>query len=179
MAQGTGGFLNPDKVIEEFGIKKGVKIADFGCGAGYFTIPLARTVGEKGKIYASDVLKTALESVQGRAKVEGLLNIETTLSNLEVSGGSKLKDDFLDFVLLANILFQSSKKADIIKEAKRTLKKGGKIVIVEWQENQPMGPPEDFIISKKFVKDLAKKQGFKFEKEFPAGKHHWGMIFEK
>lgn len=179
MAKGTGGFLRPDNVIKKFGIKKGMKIADFGCGAGYFTISMAKIIGEDGRIYALDVLKTALESVRSNAKSEGLLNIEPVWSNLENLGGSKLGDDFVDLALLANILFQSSKKADIIKETKRILKKGGKLIVIEWQKNQPMGPPENFIVNKDLVRDLAKKEGFKFKKEFPAGKHHWGAIFIK
>lgn len=174
-----GGFLHPDRVIEEFDIKEGMKIADFGCGAGYFAIPAAKIVGEKGKVYALDVLKTALESVKSRARAEGLLNIISIWSNLETFNGSKLKDEFVNLALLSNILFQSPKKAGIIKEAKRILKKGGKMIIIEWKKDQPMGPPEKFIVHKDLVSDLAKKESFKFEREFSAGKHHWGIIFIK
>lgn len=174
-----GGFLRPETIIEETGIKKGMKIADFGCGAGYFSIPMAKIVEEKGKIYALDILKTALESVKSKAKLEGLLNVIDIRSNLEVLGGSKLKDESVDLALLANILFQSSKKADIVKEVKRILKKHGRMVVIEWKEKQPMGPPEKLIASKGLVQDLAKSGGFKFKKEFPAGRNHWGMIFTK
>jgi len=174
-----GGFLCPETIIEEIGIKEGMKIADFGCGAGYFTIPMAKIVEEKGKIYALDILKTALESVKSKAKLEGLLNVMGVQSNLEVLGGSKLQDESIDLALLANILFQSSKKADIVKEVKRILKKDGGMVVIEWKEKQPMGPPEKLIASRGLVQDLAKSEGFKFKKEFPAGKNHWGMIFVK
>ena len=174
-----GGFLCPETIIEEIGIKESMKIADFGCGAGYFTIPIARIVGEKGKIYALDILKTALESVKSKAKLEGLFNVIDIRSNLEVLGGSKLQDESVDLALLANILFQSSKKADIVKEVKRILKKHGKMVVIEWKEKQPMGPPEKLIVSKGLVQDLAKSEGFKFKKEFPAGMNHWGIIFAK
>jgi len=179
MAKGSGGFLIPDNIIKEFGIKEGMRIADFGCGAGYFTIPIAKSVGENGVVYALDVLKTSLESVRSKAKIEGLLNIKTVWANLEISGGSKLKDESSDIVSLANILFQSPKKADIIEEAKRILKKKGKMIIIEWQEDQPLGPPKKLIVSKNLVQELVKKQGFKLEKEFSAGKHHWGMVFVK
>lgn len=182
MIKGTGGFLDPDKIVQEFDIKKGDKVADFGCGAGYFTICMAKIVGDDGKIYAFDVLKTALESVENKAKSErtkGLLNIETIWSNLETPGGSKLEDEFVDLVLLANILFQSSKKADIIKEAKRVVKKGGKMIVIDWEENQPMGPAQDRIVSKDLIKKIAENEDFKFEREFKAGTNHWGLIFTK
>ncbi len=179
MAKGTGGFLYPDKIIEEFEVQKGMKIADFGCGAGYFSISLAKTVEEKGKVYAIDVLETALESIKNKAKAEGLFNVETVRANLEVAEGSKLENDSMDMVLLSNILFQSPEKQDIIKEAKRVIKEKGKIVIVEWESNQFMGPPEKLIVNKDLIKKMAKNLDLKLKKEFPAGNNHLGMIFTK
>lgn len=179
MKKGTGGFFRPEKIIKEFDLKKGMKIADFGCGAGYFAVIMAKIVEEKGRVYALDVLSTSLESVRSKAKDEGLLNIETIRANLENLEGSTLKDESVDRVLMANILFQSSKKLEIIKEAKRITKKGEEIVIIEWQESQIVGPPKKLIVDKNMIKKIAKEQGLKFKKEFPAGSHHWGMIFIK
>jgi len=174
-----GGFLNPESIVKEFGLKQGMQVADFGCGAGYFTIAMAKLVGEEGNIYALDVLKTALESVRSRAKIEGLLNIRTIWANLELKGGSKLEDESMDLVLLANILFQSSKKVSIIREAKRVLKEGGKMIVIEWKARQPFGPPEDLIVDKDLIKEKIEKEGFVFSKEIPAGHNHWGLVFIK
>ena len=119
---GRGGFMKPDAVIDNLDVQKDMQVADFGCGAGYFTIPLAMRVGKGGVVYAIDVQATALESVQGRAKMHSLLNIETIRANLEKEGGSGLKDNSVDMVILANILFQSRYKDAILKEAGRGLK---------------------------------------------------------
>lgn len=179
MPNGTGGFLRPEEIIQQINIRQGEKIADFGCGAGYFTIPLARLIGEDGEIYALDILETALESVQSKAKTEGIFNIKTSRCNLEELNGSKLEDSSVDLVLVANILFQSSKKIDIIKEARRVLKPKGKMVVIDWKPNQPMGPSEDLIVSKEEIEKISKDQGFELEKEFPVDKYHWGIIFKK
>ena len=176
---GTGGFLNPEKVIKDFNIKKGMEIADFGCGAGYFTIPIAESVGKNGKVYAFDVLRTALESVRSKARVNGLENIELIRTNLELPNGSGLNNSSVDIVLMANILFQSPKKSAILKEAGRILKKGGRLIVIDWKNDQPMGPPKKFIVSKDLVKNLAEKKGLKFDREIPAGNRHWGIIFIK
>jgi len=178
MIKGTGGFLQPEEVIKQLNIKNGMQVADFGCGAGYFTIPLAKIVKE-GLVYALDVIEQALESVRSRAKLQGLFNIETKRCNLEILGSSGLVDNSVDLALLSNILFQSSKKTDIIKEAKRVLKRGGEMVIIDWQANQPMGPPKNLIVSLDSVKKMAQEQGLVFKKEFPVDKYHWGMIFTK
>ncbi len=175
---GTGGFLQPEEIIKQLNIKKGMQVADFGCGAGYFALPLAKAVGE-GLVYAFDVLEQALESVRSRAKLQGLFNIETRRCNLEIKGGSGLSDNSLDFVLLANVLFQSPQKIDIIKEAKRVLKKGGEMVIIDWQAGQPMGPPKDLVVSVDLIKKMAQAEDLEFEKEIPVDKYHWGIVFRK
>lgn len=176
---GTGGFLNPDETLKQLNIEKGMKVADFGCGAGYFSIPLAKAVGEEGKVYALDVLDTALESVRSRAKIQGFFNIETKRCNLEILGNSELEDKSLDLVVLANILFQSDKKTDIIKEASRIAKQRGQMAIIDWQANQPMGPPKELIVSSESIKKMAEKEGFKFKKDIPVDRYHWGLLFEK
>jgi len=176
--QGTGGFLRPEEIVRQLNIRKDMQVADFGCGAGYFTITLAK-LADQGKVYAFDVLEQALESVRSRAKLQGLFNIETKRCNLELIGSSGLLDNSVDLVLLANILFQSNKKIDIIKEAKRILKKGGEMVIIDWLPNQSMGPPKDLIVLPEVVKKMAQDEGLVFKKDFPVDVYHWGIIFTK
>ena len=169
--------MKPEEVLDNIDIEKNMKVADFGCGAGYFTIPLARRVGGNGVVYAVDVLEPALESVRGRARIFSILNIETLRGNLEKDKGSGIEAGSLDMVLLANILFQSKLKNDILKEAKRVLKKTGKIVIIEWNTDTPLGPGTGYRISKENLKDLAKEVEFVLEKEFNAGSSHYGLVF--
>ena len=106
----TNTFLEPDRIVRSFGLEAGDHVADFGAGHGYFTIPMARLVGGDGKVYTIDIQKSVLDIIRARAKVEHLLNIEPVWADLDEPGGSKLKDKFLDFVVIANILFQAEKK---------------------------------------------------------------------
>jgi len=178
--QGTGGFLNPQKILTELEIKAPAKIADFGCGHGYFTIPLASIVGEEGLIYAVDVLTDALIEVKSKAEHSGIKNIETIRGNLEVPGGSKLPDNSCDMVLMANILFQSQKKADIIKEAGRILKHGYFLVVIDWQlTGEKLTADSGWRVSADEAQRLAEEQNFSFERSFDAGQYHYGLIFKK
>lgn len=179
MVKGTGGFLNPEETIKQLNITKGMYVADFGCGAGYFVIPVAKIVGEEGKTYALDILDSALESVRSRARIEGLFNIVTKRCNLETLMGSQIDNDSIDLVLLSNILFQSDNKDGIIKEAIRILNKGGRLAIIDWLPGQFLGPSKELIVPIENVRKMAEDSGVKFNKNIQIDSYHWGMIFIK
>lgn len=178
--QGTGGFLDPYSVVNDFDINEGMKAADLGCGAGYFTILLAQRVGPAGKVYALDIVENALDNVRARANALGLNNVETVRTNLEILGGSGLPDGSQDFALLANILFQSNKKADIIREGRRILKNGGELVVIDWRRGGGgFGPPDNLRPDTSEIQALVEKESFMFERSINAGQFHFGLTFKK
>ena len=173
-------FLTPEKIVQSFDIESGDHIADIGAGHGYFTIPLAKAAGDDGKVYAIDIQKSVLEIIRARAKAEYLLNIEIFQKDLEQENGSGIQNDFLDFVLVANILFQHEKKTIVFREAYRILRKGGRMAVIDWNEEaSPLGPPKTMRVRKEDVRLLAQDAGFEFEKEFDAGNYHYGLLFRK
>jgi ubiquinone/menaquinone biosynthesis C-methylase UbiE len=179
---GTGGFLNPDEVVEELKIAPGMKIADFGCGSGYLAFSLAKKTGSDGKVYAIDVLPSALESIRSQAKLRNIYNIEPVRADLEMPGSLKLPDESCDMVVMANILFQAKKKAEVVSEANRILKSEGAMVFLEWRPDAKIGPPSaGMSVSAESVKKIVKelKLNLILEREFEAGSHHYGLIFKK
>ena len=173
-------FLNPEKIINELDIiTPGMAVADFGSGSGYFTIPLARKVGDSGSVYAIDILEDRLSLIENQAKLRNLSNINIIKANLEVLGGTNLDNDSLGAVILANILFQSDKKIDIIKEAKRVLISKGYLIIIDWLNNNSVLVPKGVEIDKKQIIEMAKNSGFNLFKEFAVDPYHFGIIFIK
>jgi len=177
MQNNAGGFLNPETILEQIDIRGNMKVADFGCGHGYFSIPLAKAVNQ-GKVYALDVMDKALESVASKAKLEDISNIETIRCNLEVIGGSKLKESSIDLAFLVNILFQSQKKPEILKEAKRVLKLSGRLIIIDWIVGSSLAPKEGWLIPREQAQSLAEAEGFSFDQELEMDHQHYGLIFK-
>mgnify|MGYP001210649674 CR=1 FL=1 len=177
-SKGTGGFLNPEEIVNEFGLKNGMSVADFGCGHGYFAFPIAKRIQPDGQVIALDILESALDSIESRKKLEGLFNIVTKRCDLERGNGSGLKEESQDLVLVTNLLFQVDNEENIIKEAKRILKPGGTLIIIDWLENSNVGPVGRRV-PKEVAKNLAEKFGFSFEKEIKTGDYHYGLIFKK
>lgn len=174
-------FLGPDRIVRFFNLEKGDLVAEFGPGHGYFTLAMARAVGPEGKIFAIDVQKTTIEVIRAKAKGENITNTELIWSDLEQPNGSKLKDGYVDAVLIANCLFQAENKEGIIQEAGRILKQHGRLIIIEWgtAPEVRIGPPQELRLPKRYVTDLVLKQTFTSENEFDAGTHHYGLLFFK
>ena len=73
------------KPLKKAGIKEGQTVLDFGCGPGHYAIAAAKMVGAKGKVYALDIHPLAVQSVEKKAKKEGLTNITTIVSDRDTA----------------------------------------------------------------------------------------------
>ena len=174
-------FLNPEYILKKVGLISGQWVADLGCGGGYFVLPAARIVGDDGRVYGVDVLKTALSSVGSKARLFGLTNIHLVWANVEIFGGSKgIHDESVDMVLLTQLLSQSKKRKDIFKETDRILKKGGQLVVIDLKSDRlPFGPHKKEHVTVEEIKMLVKDSFFKFEKEIKVGAYHFCLLFKK
>lgn len=167
-------FLDPEKILKKLNLNGNEIACDFGCGSGGWAIPLAKIL-KNGKVIAIDILEEALSALSSKMKLEKIENIELRKANVEK--GVPILANFCDLVLMTNLLFEVDDIESVLKEGKRILKNGGKILIVEWKKEAPFGP-ENRIIPEK-VKEIAQKIGFLSKEEFEAGDYHWGLILEK
>lgn len=173
-------FLSPQKIVEYCDVHHSMKVADFGSSIGTFTIPLAKRVGAHGVVYAIDVQKDLLAKLHNDAKAEKIENIEIILSDFEKLNGTKLKDESIDRVLLANTFFQVEDKIACISEIYRVLKKGGKVIFIDWLDSfDGIGPHKNSVMSPKESVELFENNKFKKVHDFPAGDHHYGILFIK
>lgn len=174
------GFLNPDEVLQQIDLREGMLVGDFGAGSGHFAVAIAKIVGNYGKVFAVDVRDASLDAVKSRARMANLTNINTTKANLETVGGTGIPEGSLDYVILITVLSQSNKKEDILKEALRTIKREGKLLLVEWiQTGAAFAAAHEFRISKEEMRNLAEGVGFKLEKELDVKSFHYGFLFVK
>jgi len=90
------------QLLEDVGIEAGQIVLDFGCGSGTYTVPAARIVGDKGKVYALDKDSEVLDKLTQRAQSVGLDNIERMDTHGELEIG--LADGSVDVVLLFDVL---------------------------------------------------------------------------
>lgn len=178
---GGAELVDAEAVLKRAGLEQDMKVADFGCGArAYFTLQAAKLVGRDGLVYAIDILKSALKSVQDLARFYNLKNIQVIWADLEVPGSTKIENESLDFVIITNLFFQTKKHREIWQEAARVLKGGAKVFVADWGRTaSPIGPPLKIRADAGEIKRVAQENGFSLIDEFPAGPYHFGLVFVK
>jgi ubiquinone/menaquinone biosynthesis C-methylase UbiE len=112
-------------ILKEVGIKPGFSVLDFGCGPGGYILPLAKMVGESGKIYALDMNPAAILTVKSLAAGHKLSNVQTILSE----GATGLPDGSIDVVLLYDLFHYLKKPDDILIELHHVLKPSGTLSV--------------------------------------------------
>jgi ubiquinone/menaquinone biosynthesis C-methylase UbiE len=173
-------FVVPEVAVSHFHIKAGDTVADFGAGSGHFLRALSERVGSEGRVYACEIQKGLVEKVSDLARKEGLLNIHPLWCDLEEPNGIKIKDSSVDVGVLVNTLFQLEDRDAGTKETIRTIRQGGRLVVIDWTDSAGgLGPAQGHVISLHEATSLLEAQGLVLEQEFPTGSHHYGVSFRK
>jgi ubiquinone/menaquinone biosynthesis C-methylase UbiE len=173
-------FVEPRTVIRTLSIAPGDTVADFGAGSGYFSFEFARAVGRDGKVYALDVLPSALEAITGRAKTLNLGNIVAQRCNLERANGSGLETASIDWVIAKDVLLQNKDKSIILREVARILKPEGRALVIEWDPSEAVvGPEKELRIKPEELAKLIEGAGLDVVDQPSVGGFHYAFVVKK
>jgi ubiquinone/menaquinone biosynthesis C-methylase UbiE len=121
---------NPEKVLGRF-VKEGMTVLEPGCGMGYFTLPLARMVGAKGRVIAVDIQRKMLAGLSKRAQKAGLSDrIELRRAGSDGLGIEDLAGE-VDFVAALHMVHEMPDARSFLSEVRRALRSGGRMLVVE------------------------------------------------
>ncbi len=170
-------YQNPLKISKSMGVKKGMTIADLGCGPGFFTMPLASLVGPGGLVYAVDSSTTMLKHLRVSIKRSHASGMRLKVVRADVSR-TGIPSNSVDIVLFARVLHDIGKKRVFLKEVKRICKPTGMVVDLDWKKiKMKHGPPYGICLSIPHAKRIIAREGFRFVGTFDAGRYHYGLIF--
>ncbi len=117
----------PEKMLAPFALP-GMTVIDYGCGMGFFTIPLARLVGPTGKVIAVDIQEKMLNRLRVRAAKAGLSDRIIIVA----SGSSpQIKEDSVDFVTALHVIHEIEDQQAFFNDMRRVMKSGAKIFMLE------------------------------------------------
>lgn len=169
-----------DHIFEKANIQPGHIAADLGCGNSlFFLYGLSNLVGDKGRVFAVDLIPSIIDQLQREIKHHNLSSISPVHGNLDLLHGVKIDDQTMDRSFLINTLHQSADTLTMLSEAKRLTKQGGTIVVIDWLKNiiHPLGPTPERRLSKEIILDTAKLLQLELADEFKPGPFHFGLIF--
>jgi ubiquinone/menaquinone biosynthesis C-methylase UbiE len=171
-------IISASKVFDLLNLPQGVVFLDAGCGDGYFSIEASLRLGKESKIIAIDVHEESLEKLEKEIKDKGIENIE--ILTADITKRLPLEDESVDVYFMSNVLhgFDEEERHKVIEEAKRILKKKGKIVIIEFKkEATSIGPPLEIRISEEKLSQLLEKYNFKLEKTYEISPYNYLCVF--
>lgn len=179
--KGGTALINVPELLKGLDIGPGQTIADLGCGGGgHFVAPTASLVGSSGLVYAVDIQKKVLSSLEASLKLQNIGNVRLIWSDLEQVGAAGIPDESCDVAILANVLFQNTLHEQILREAARMVRKGGRIVVVDWKHYKaPFGPPDEERVSPERVQELAGILNLAIAELFDVGEYHYALVLKK
>ena len=124
------------RLVELAQLCKGECVLDLATGTGLAALPAAEAVGSTGQVIGTDISLNMLEQARGKIAATGLTNIQ-------VREGDAAQPDFadrsFDVVLCASAIFFLPDQLSAVREWRRVLRPGGRVIFSCW--GQEFGQP--------------------------------------
>lgn len=173
-------LLHAAALLEELGVTRGMRVADFGAGrTAHLVFPAARLVGDEGVVFAVDIHPDSLTMIDGHRKLHAQTNLETVWGNIEKYGGVPLPSSSLDLVMIVSTLWQARSHLDIAKEAWRVVRPGGTLAIVDWrlESAHPVAPSVHLRVNHAVVEPAFLHAGWRLSRDISPSPWHWGRVY--
>ncbi|MDP8228904.1 MAG: class I SAM-dependent methyltransferase [Candidatus Electryoneaceae bacterium] len=149
-------------------VKNGMTVADLGCGMGFFSIGMAKMIGDDGIVFSIDVQQQMLDVLEKRAKRAGMLKRIRTYRCSESSIGIP---EPVDFVLAFWMVHETPSAKELFNDVHSILKPGGKFFIAEPKMHVSVKIVQDYI-------NVAKEVGLRLVDE-PRIRLSRAVVFER
>ncbi|PJA47212.1 hypothetical protein CO172_02625 [Candidatus Uhrbacteria bacterium CG_4_9_14_3_um_filter_36_7] len=174
-------LLDPFVILQKTFLAPKMCYIDLGSGnLGHFVFAAARIAGEEGCIYAVDILKSALSSIQRRAQFESIHTIIPVWADLERERELDIPLNSAHVLSLINMSWILKHRPKLLFEIKRILKNNGQLLIVDWKKHLPgLSSHTKEHLSEDEILKIVETAGFKKQDQFLAGPYHFGILFQK
>ncbi|UCH96451.1 MAG: methyltransferase domain-containing protein [Candidatus Aminicenantes bacterium] len=146
-------FQDPEKILAPY-IEKGMKVLDFGCAMGFFSLPSARMAGRDGRVICIDLQEKMIRSLEKRAAKAGLSDrIETRVCAQNSFGTEDIAGE-MDFALAFAVVHEVPDRDGLFSALHKTLKPEGKLLVAE---------PPSHVTAEEFSNTVTAAQRAEFE----------------
>lgn len=127
----------PSRLIEALKLKPGMTVVDIGAGSGTLSFPMAKHVLPGGKVIAEDIQPEMLTMVRSKAWRLGVKNVVPLLGT---TTDPKVKPKSADLMIMVDVYHEFDQPYEMVENMIRGLKKGGRLVFVEYRKEDPAVP---------------------------------------
>jgi 2-polyprenyl-3-methyl-5-hydroxy-6-metoxy-1,4-benzoquinol methylase len=121
---------NPERILGAY-VREGMTVLDAGCAMGFFSLPLARMVGEKGRVICVDVQERMIRSLEKRAEKAGLMDrIETRVCSPTCLELMDLEGQ-VDFAIAFAVVHEARDPAAFLSQVHDVLAPRGRLLLAE------------------------------------------------
>ena len=123
-------WQDPDKILSPL-IREGMTILEVGPGMGYFSVPMARMAGARGRVVCVDMQERMLAGLKKRAARAGVADrIESRLCGPDSLGIDDLSGA-VDFAMLFAVIHEVPDRRGLFQQVSNCLKRGGTALFSE------------------------------------------------
>ena len=188
---GFGAFLpwrertEAARLADLAGVSDGAVVAEIGAGSGRFTEVLARRVGERGRIYSTEISDENREAIRRRVQQAGLRNVVVVEA---ATDATNLPDRCCDVLLLRNVYHHIRNPEVFAASVARTVRADGRLALIDFEPGAlwfHAGRPDDAAerraghgVDRRHVEKEMASAGFTLEREIPEWNGPmWLMLF--
>ena len=166
-------WQKPHEVIQALKLKPDAIVADIGAGTGYFAVRLAHMT-PKGRVYAVDTEPDMVKYLGERAQKSGVKNLTPVLA---APFNPKLPEK-VDLVLMVDVYHHIDQRDAYFRKLAGKLKPGGRIAIIDFTKESPVGPPVASRVAASEVKAEMKIAGYALATEHKFLPNQYFLVFK-
>ncbi len=121
---------DPEGIVRPY-VKEGMSVLDIGCGMGFFSLPLAKLVGETGKVVCLDLQEKMIKGLIRRAqkirlsdRIDARICLQNSLGVSDIAGK-------IDFALAFALVHEVPDKERLFTEIYNTMKQTAELLVAE------------------------------------------------
>ena len=167
-------WQKPHEIITALALCPTDLVADIGAGTGYLSVRLARHL-TAGTVYAVDAEKDMVQHLTDRAKASGIANLhpilaDTTSANLP---------EKVDISVLLDVYHHISNRPDYFKRLADSLKPDGRVAIIDFRPDSPVGAPKEMRISADQIKAEITAAGYRLAGTYDFLPYQNFLVFQR
>ena len=166
-------WQKPHEVIKALALKPDAIVADIGAGTGYFSMRFAHMLPQ-GRVYGVDIEPDMVKYLSDLAKREGLKNVTAVAGK---PADPRLPEK-ADLVVLVDVYHHVEDRERYFRNLQKSLKPGGRVAVIDFRMDSPVGPPQSTRIAPDRVKAELKRAGYALAQEHAFLPNQYFLVFQ-